>query len=99
MHSTSASKGELLSHVMGSGLAFCLIHFLAFGWSRQKARPDPEPCFVLQGKAYKDPSRRRKFIQSVTKRFQLESYVSAIQGLGDESQSADAIDAKAVKAF
>jgi hypothetical protein len=68
---------------------------------RQRKISEAEPliAMVLHGKAIKDPDRRRNFLQSVTTRFELESYLSAVQGLGAETLSAGIIDAEAVEAL
>ncbi|OIR05487.1 hypothetical protein GALL_122300 [mine drainage metagenome] len=67
---------------------------------RQKRLLEAEPLIAkaLKSKAIKDPIRRRDFLQSVTSRFQLESYISAIRDLGTESFSAEAVDAEAIEA-
>lgn len=67
---------------------------------RQKRILDAEPLIatVLLGKSIKDIDRRRKFIESVTTRYQLESYIAAIKNLGHESLNADVVDAEAIKA-
>jgi hypothetical protein len=73
-------------------LAVCLI--------RQKKVSEAEPLIakVLTSKAIKDPSKRRLFIESVSARYQLESYISAIRDHGHESLDTDLIDAEAIEA-
>lgn len=67
---------------------------------RQQKLGEAEPLIakVLQGKSIKDAERRRHFIESVATRYQLESYISAIRGLGQESLSVDAVNAAAIEA-
>jgi hypothetical protein len=68
---------------------------------RQQKFSNAEPLIaeVLKSNAIKDPTRRHHFIQSVTTRYQLEGYISAVRGLGFESLSADAIDMEAIEAL
>lgn len=67
---------------------------------RQKKLLEAEPLIakVLQGKSIKDIDRRRQFIESVTSRYQLESYISAIRGMSHESLNSDVVNAEAIKA-
>jgi hypothetical protein len=67
---------------------------------RQKRFLEAEPLIskALKSRAIKDAIRRRDFLQSVTSRFQLESYISAIRDLGTESFSAEDVDAEAIEA-
>lgn len=67
---------------------------------RQQKIAEAEPLIakVLEGKAIKDVNRRRHFIESVTTRYQLESYMSSVRGLGHESLNTDAIDSEAIEA-
>lgn len=67
---------------------------------RQKKILEAEPLIakVLEGKAIRDVSRRRHFIQSITVRYQLEGYISAIRGFGDEALNIDTVDAEAIEA-
>lgn len=67
---------------------------------RQKKFSEAEPLIakVLKSKAIKDQTRRRHFLESVTSRYQLESYISAVQGLGIESLSVDTVDVEAIEA-
>lgn len=67
---------------------------------RQKKLAEAEPLIakVLQGKSIKDSERRRHFIESVTTRYQLESYISAVRDLGHEHLNADAVNAEAIEA-
>jgi hypothetical protein len=67
---------------------------------RQKKFSEAEPLIAkaLKSKAIKDPIRRKDFLQSVTSRFQLESYISAVRDLGTESFSAETVDAEAIEA-
>ncbi len=53
---------------------------------------------VLQGKSIKDAARRRSFIESVTSRYQLESYISAVRDRLHEPLLPDSIDAEAIEA-
>lgn len=73
-------------------LAVCLL--------RQKRIVDAEPLIqeVLASKSIKDPARRKYFIESVTSRYRLESYISGIRDHGHETLDPDAIDREAVKA-
>lgn len=68
---------------------------------RQQKLGEAEPLIeqVLQGKSIKDTERRRHFIESVTTRYQLESYISAIRGLGHESLNADTVNAEAIESL
>lgn len=67
---------------------------------RQQKISDAEPLIakVLQGKSIKDVVRRRHFIESVTARYQLESYISAVKGHAFETLTPDAVDADAIEA-
>jgi len=73
-------------------LAVCLL--------RQHKASEAEPLIakVMKGKSIKDRERRRQFIESVTARYQLESYISAIRDLGHETLNADTVDAEAIEA-
>ncbi|APW43169.1 hypothetical protein RS694_11955 [Rhodoferax saidenbachensis] len=73
-------------------LVVCLI--------RQKKISEAEPLIakVLQGKSIKDAARRRSFIESVTSRYQLESYISAVRDRLHEPLLPDSIDAEAIEA-
>lgn len=62
------------------------------------AAAEPLIAEVLQGKSIRDADRRRHFIESVTSRYQLESYISAVKGLAFETLKAENIDEEAVKA-
>lgn len=74
-------------------LAVCLL--------RQKRLVDAEPLIqeVLGSKSIKDPERRRHFIESVTSRYRLESYISAIRDHGHERLEPDVIDREAIDAL
>lgn len=74
-------------------LAVCLI--------RQKKVAEAEPLIhkVLTSKSIKDPVKRRHFIESVSARYQLESYISAIRDHGHESLDTDLIDSEAIEAL
>lgn len=54
---------------------------------------------VLEGKAIKDQAKRRRFIESVTTRFQMEGYISAAKGCSFGSLNADEIDTAAIEAI
>jgi len=73
-------------------LAVCLI--------RQKRLTDAEPLIeeVLGSKSIKDPNRRRHFVESVTSRYRLESYISSIRDHGHETLDSDVIDQEAIDA-
>lgn len=73
-------------------LVVCLI--------RQKKISEAEPLIakVLQGKSIKDMARRRSFIETVTTRYHLESYVAAVRNRLYEPLLPDAIDAEAIEA-
>jgi len=73
-------------------LAVCLI--------RQKRLTDAEPLIeeVLRSKSIKDPNRRRHFVESVTSRYRLESYISSIRDHGHETLDSDVIDQEAIDA-
>lgn len=74
-------------------LAVCLL--------RQKRVIDAEPLIqeVLSSKSIKDPVRRRHFIESVTSRYRLESYISGIRGHGHETLDPDVVDREAIDAL
>jgi hypothetical protein len=74
-------------------LAVCLL--------RQKRILDAEPLIqeVLGSKSIKDPIRRRHFIESVTSRYRLESYISGIRDHGHETLDPEAIDREAIDAL
>lgn len=67
---------------------------------RQQKIADAEPLIakVLQGKSIRDAARRRHFIESVTARYQLESYISAVKGHVFEALWPEAVDADAIEA-
>ena len=73
-------------------LAVCLL--------RQRRFADVEPLIeeVLSSKSIKDPEKRRHFIESVTSRFRLESYISGIRDHAHETLDPDAIDRDAIEA-
>lgn len=74
-------------------LAVCLL--------RQKRIVDAEPLIqeVLGSKSIKDATRRRQFVESVSSRYRLESYISAIRGHGHETLNSDVIDREAIDAL
>ena len=53
---------------------------------------------VLEGKAIREQGKRRRFIESVTARFQMEGYISAARGVQYGHLNADEIDAAAIEA-
>lgn len=67
---------------------------------RQQKIADAEPLIaeVLQGKSIKDSNRRRDFIESVSARYQLESYIAAARGRAFETLTTDAVDLEAIEA-
>ncbi|UCV18974.1 hypothetical protein [Ferribacterium limneticum] len=67
---------------------------------RQKKISEAEPLIekVLKGKTIKDAARRRQFIENVTARYQLESYISAVKDCAYETLIPDAVDADAIEA-
>jgi len=73
-------------------LAVCLL--------RQKRILDVEPLIqeVPISKSIKNPVRRRHFIESVTLRYRLESYISGIRDHGHEILDPDVIDREAINA-
>lgn len=73
-------------------LAVCLL--------RQRRINDAEPLIqeVLGSKSIKDTARRQHFIESVTSRYRLESYISGIRDHGHETLDLDAIDREAIEA-
>jgi hypothetical protein len=74
-------------------LAVCLL--------RQRRIIDAEPLIqeVLGSKSIRDPARRRHFIESVTSRYQLESYISGIRDHGHETLDPDTIEREAIYAL
>lgn len=74
-------------------LAVCLL--------RQRRLAEAEALIheVLSSKSIKDPDRRRHFIESVTSRYRLESYISGIRDHAHESLDPDDIDRDAVEAL
>jgi hypothetical protein len=74
-------------------LAVCLL--------RQKRLIDAEPLIqeVLGSKSIKDATRRRHFIESVTSRYRLESYISGIRDHSHEKLDPDIIDSEAIEAL
>lgn len=74
--------------------------FLVVCLLRQKRLKEAEPLIakVLQGKSIKDSARRKRFIESITTRYQLESYLTAVDGYGHETLDHHAIDAAAIEA-
>jgi hypothetical protein len=67
---------------------------------RQRRNTEAEPLIakVLRSKAIRDESSRRRFIESVTARFQHESFVAGIRDLAFETLNPDSIDADAIEA-
>lgn len=73
-------------------LAVCLL--------RQKKISEAEPLIqkVLQSTSIRDPAKRRHFIESVSARYQLESYISAVRDHGNETLDPHSVDSEAVEA-
>lgn len=74
-------------------LAVCLL--------RQKRLPEAEPLIqeVLRSSSIKDAQRRRRFVESVASRYQLESYISAVRDHAHETLDPHVIDAEAIEAL
>jgi hypothetical protein len=68
---------------------------------RQQKVLEAEPLIskVLEGKAIKDASRRRHFIESVASRYQLETYISSVRDVAHGALNVDDVDAAAVEAI
>lgn len=73
-------------------LAVCMI--------RQKRLAEAESLIreVLNSKSIRDPVRRQYFIESVTSRYRLESYISGIKDHAHERLDPEAIDKEAISA-
>lgn len=73
-------------------LAVCML--------RQKKLAEAEPLIreVLGSKSIKDMEKRRRFVESVSSRYQLESYISAIRDHAHESLDPHAVDREAIDA-
>jgi hypothetical protein len=74
-------------------LAVCLI--------RQKKLDEAEPLMrtVLNTKAIKDADKRQFFIESIAKRYELESYISAIADHAQEYLDPNSVDKEAIEAL
>ena len=68
---------------------------------RQKRVVDAEPLIqeVLGSKSIKDAERRKHFIESVSSRYRLESYISGIRDHAQETLDPDVIDREAIDAL
>lgn len=68
---------------------------------RQQKLAEAEPLIerVLQGKSIKDAVRRKHFIESVVARYQLESYLTAVNGHGHERLDPNVVDTAAIEAL
>lgn len=66
---------------------------------RQKKIAEAEPLIakVLQGRSIKDAERRKHFIESVTTRYQLESYMTAVRDYCHEALDATTVDSAAIQ--
>lgn len=53
---------------------------------------------AVDSKAIRDPAKRRKFVQSITHRFQLEAYLFAAKGQLSDNLDPQEVDAEAVQA-
>lgn len=73
-------------------LVVCLLR------QRKLAEAEPLIAKVLRSKAIRDEENRRLFIESVTARFQHESFVAGIRDLAFEHLDVDSVDADAIEA-